>query len=159
MTQSKFEALWGQVVSCHQDRPLSVGDAYRLKALLYRELLQTAKEYHSAGDQERRSNLPPTAAALGDATTGRVASSSILPDPEVARLQGDVAAERAIARMAVESLNQLATRQREMRAAIVDLIDASQDPRCADLRVVVRRAVAILDSPTQAQARTGEKAK
>ena len=31
-----------------------------------------------------------------------------------------------------------------LREALIDLIDASQDPRCADLRIVVKRARAAL---------------
>jgi len=66
--------------------------------------------------------------------------------PEIAALR-----ERAD-RNLIEADLRLSTLQREnatLREALVDLIDASQDARCADLRVVIDRARAALTPPAQ----------
>ena len=60
--------------------------------------------------------------------------------------------DRIADRNLIEADLRLSTLQREnatLREALVDLIDASQDARCADLRVVIDRARAALTPPAQ----------
>lgn len=62
---------------------------------------------------------------------------------------------------ALTERDQLATRQREMRAAVLKLAGGWVSRHCTAREgydLAVSQVLAILDSPTQAQARTGEKA-